>query len=161
MFGSVVHPQRFKQLAFVANRLWVNIPTDSDYVLVVESDLIWSASTLTSLLNDVEAIRFFGSGGSGGNILAPLVIGPDDLFYDVWAFRVDGRNFTKEWPYHSNLKNYPILEIDSVGSCALMDYKLARKLTWPEEDLFVGLCRQARELGAMVIVDSKLRVYHP
>src|SRR6478736_7593378 len=53
-FGSVVHPVRFRQLAGAINRLWQCIPKSADYVMVVESDLIWSAHTLESLLNNVE-----------------------------------------------------------------------------------------------------------
>src|SRR5688572_2826374 len=31
-YGSVVHPERFKQLAFVGNALWKHIPQDADIV---------------------------------------------------------------------------------------------------------------------------------
>lgn len=158
-FGSVVHPTRFKQLAFVANKLWRNLPKDIDYVLVVESDLIWTASTLSSLLNSAEAIRSIDIPQRSHLLLAPQIKGPDGLFYDTWAFRTGGKSFTK-FPVHTVVVE-PYLEMDSVGSCVLMDYGIAQQLSWPEADLFVGLCRMAREKGATILMDGSLVVNHP
>lgn len=158
-FGSVVHPVRFRQLAGAINQLWRKIPADTNYVYVVESDLIWRASTLSSLLNDAEAIRKGFSDPIKGIIVAPQIKGSDGLFYDTWAFRENGKQFTKHPVMRITYESF--LELDSVGSCACLDYGLAKEIYWPEEDVFVGLCRMAKEKGARIFMDGSLIVEHP
>lgn len=160
-FGSVVHPTRFKQMAMVANRLWQAIPTRTDYVLILESDLIWRPSILGCLLNNIVGIRSIQSNGSAHTLLAPLIIDSDGLFYDTWAFRKNGVNFQKYEPYYPDISYERYLwDMDSVGSCIILNYELARQLTIPEEDVLVGFCRKARELGARIVVDTHLAVMH-
>lgn len=158
-WGSVVHPDRFKQLAFVANRIWQRIPADADVVIWAESDLTWEASTILALIDDLEQVP----------CVAPMVMhktnpglyqGDGPFFYDVWGHRRNGMRFTNEPPYHADL-NGGLLEMDSVGSCVAMNAGLARHLTWPEEDCIVGLCRKAREYGASIWCNSGLAIFHP
>lgn len=151
-YGSVVSRRRFKQLAFVANTLWQAIPQDSDVVFLVESDLIWEAGTLIELLTWVGYKE----------ILAPMVVHQDNRFYDTWAFIRNGINFKAEKPYHPDLRpGVRFYGMSSVGSLLAMEYNLASQLVWPEEDVVVGLCRQARGLGAQIMLDSYSRVIHP
>lgn len=158
-YGSIVHPQRFKQLAFVGNTLWGLIPKDADVVALVESDLIWQGDTLLNLRNHLNLSNL-------PVILAPMVYHTDMRFYDTWAFRLYGVHFTNHKPYHPALITPEIssrryYEMDSVGSLMFMQGKLARQLHWPERDVVVGLCRIAKGLGAKIILDSFAEVYHP
>lgn len=156
-FGSIVHPERFRQLAFVYNSLWEKIPESSDVVGLVESDLIWRADQLMLLIDKMEY----------DVVLSPLVLHLDERFYDTYAFRMDGINFKNEKPYHPNLiqpevssRRYYLM--DSVGSVVFMKYSLAKQLTWPEEDVIVGLCRQITQKSSSYIsLDSFAKVYHP
>lgn len=162
VYGSIVHPIRFRQLAGIVNRLWREIPESADYVGLVESDLIWSGATLESLLDGIEALRSVYTYGSAPTLLAPMVIAPTGLFYDVWAFRKEGTRFQAEKPYHPQLiQGHRWQKMDSVGSCFMMDGETARSLTWPEEDVVVGFCRKAREVGAKIYLDMDLEVRHP
>lgn len=163
-YGPVIDKQRFKQLALVTNTLWRNLPlgTGGDVVVYVESDLRWRGETLASLVEGLGVLRSVSSATSAPTLLAPMVYDAKGLFYDTWAFRAEGLHFNKKPPYHPRLAvadDY--LEMDSVGSCFALNYSLAKQLRWPEEDVVVGLCRQAKALGARIFLDKKARVHHP
>lgn len=152
-FGSVVDAQRFRQLAYVANRMWANIPADSDVVVILDGDLIWDPSTLLALIDDTATYP----------VVAPMVMDspPKNTFYDVWAFRRSGAQFRKRPPYHPDL---PIaggyLQLDSAGACIAIRGDLARQVRFPEDDVVVGLCRQVYERGGTIFLDTKLKVFH-
>lgn len=150
-FGSVVHVQRFKQLAYVMNSLWSNLPCNADVVGLVESDLVWSPESLLGLLEGLH----------GAQMIAPMVYDLKGAFYDSWAYRRHSKHFTNEPPYHPDLKGTAPLEMDSVGSVFLLDGKLGRQVFWPEEDVVVGLCKQVRELSGRIVLMPNLKVYHP
>lgn len=150
-FGSVVHSERFRQLASVGNQLWRQIPEDAEIVGLVESDLIWSGKDLYSLILEV---RF-------NCLVSPLTKHLDGRFYDTWAYRMNGKNFYNEPPYHPGLNKQRYYAMDSVGSVFFMQGELARRLQWPEKDVVVGFCRLAREAGASILLDTDVEVYHP
>lgn len=155
-FGSVVDAQRFRQLAYVGNKLWAEIPADADAVVWVESDLMWDASTLVALVEASEQAP----------VVAPMVLrralGAPPLFYDTWAARKEGQHFRGRWPYHPALKraHAELVEMDSVGSCVALRKGVGVGLHWPEEDVIVGLCRQVRERGGSVWLHTGLAVWH-
>lgn len=151
-FGSIVHSQRFKQLAFIGNRLWSNLPTDAQVVGLVESDLIWKPNTLLEMASSLQE----------GWLLSPMVMHLDKRFYDTYAFIKSGINFKNDKPYHPDLRpGIRHYYMNSVGSLFLMDAILARTIKWPEEDVVVGFCRQALDIGYSIVLDSYLEVYHP
>jgi hypothetical protein len=151
-YGSVVNKQRFKQLAFVGNKLWSAIPLDSHVVGLVESDLIWQPQCLSNLIEATRSV----------DMIAPMVMHLDGRFYDTWAFRMDGMRFTNEPVFHPQLlTGASLYEMDSVGSVFLMKTSIARQVSWPEEDVVVGLCKQVRDLGYDIYLDKTLEVYHP
>jgi hypothetical protein len=154
-YGSVVNAQRFKQLAYVGNKLWAAIPADADVAILVESDLIWDTSTLIRLIDDLEQVP----------AVAPMIMHllPPNRFYDRWAFVKDSINFTNEPPYHVDLLTHRdrLLKLDSAGSVLAMHGDLARGLHWPEQDVVVGLCRGIYAAGGSVWLDRELTVYHP
>lgn len=158
-YGSIVHPERFRQLAGVWNTLWKKIPADADIVAMVESDLVWEPQCLSNL---IEGVRYLQKRFSSGILLAPRINLPDGRFYDTWGFAANGRNFINRPPHHRELVNPPhYLEMDSVGSFVVMDGETARKLRWPKEDVVVGLCRMAKKKGARIFMDTQERVVHP
>lgn len=151
-YGSVVNPLRFKQLAFVVNTLWGHIPETADIVGLVESDLIWKADQLLEILPELNTKL----------ILAPMVFHPNKKFYDTWAFKMNGINFKYDRPYHPSIRpGQRYYDMNSIGSVFFTDAGFARQLSFPEEDVVVGFCRQARELGGTILLDSYTEVYHP
>lgn len=153
VFGSVLDVQRFNQLAFVGNKILANVPSDADVVIWLESDLIWTSETLTELIDYVHIHE----------VVAPMVFERrSGGFYDTWAFVKDGVNFTKHYPYHRSLLGYRgLVEVDSVGSCVVMAGSIAKGLTIPAADLLVGACRELRDKGHRIWLDSSLEVWHP
>lgn len=151
-YGSVVNKQRFKDLAFVFNKLWDNIPESADYVGLIESDLLWQPESIVGL---VEGLQW-------ASMVAPMVLHLNGNFYDTWAFRLAGERFRGVKPYHNMLTPSMLTyDMDSVGSAFLMKAETARMLHWPEEDVVVGICKQIRDSGGIVRLDTTLKVYHP
>lgn len=149
-FGSVEDPQRFRQLAYVANRLAACIPHTADAVIFVESDLLWQPPTLLALLDRLERCP----------AIAPMIMDGPASFYDVFAHRRGGVRFTKEPPYHPDI-NGRVLQVDSAGSCVAVRGALARTVKFPPEDVFVGWCRGVYAAGGSVWLDPSLIVRHP
>lgn len=148
-FGSVVHPQRFRQLAAVGNALWSRIPEDAGAAVWLESDLIWLPSTIATLIDRLDHLP----------AVAPMVM-QGSQFYDIWGFRRGGEHFTNEPPYHPDLDG-AMLQVDSAGSCLAVRGVLARQVNFPEENVIVGLSKQIYQRGRSVWCDPGLRVEHP
>lgn len=151
-FGSIEHPQRFKQLAFVGNKLLANVPPTADVVGIVESDLVWDGITMINLIDDLIYRP----------AIAPMVMDGPRSFYDVFAFRRNGVRFTKTPPHHADLPTHDgLLQLDSAGSVLFMRGDLARQVRCTEEEVIVGLCRDIYAHGGSVWLDPRLTVRHP
>jgi len=151
-FGSVVDVQRFKQLAGVWNCIWMHIPTSADIVIFCESDLIWDADTMIALIDDLKRVP----------CVAPFLAELSTAgFFDTWAYRKDGKHFNKHEPYFDGWPTTELVPIDSAGSLLVMNAELARHLTWPEEDIVVGICNQIYRYGGSVHLDPACTVTHP
>lgn len=159
VFASIEDPVRFRQLAYVGNRLLEHVPRDADVVGIVESDLIWDAQTMVQLIEDLEHLPPpFGA-------VAPMVMDGPNSFYDVFAFRRGGVRFTKKPPYGPfTIAPDPLcinLEwIDSAGSVLFMDAELARKARFGERDAIVSFCRQINWHGGSIWLDTQAKVIH-
>lgn len=154
-YGSIVHHERFKQLARIGNFLWSHHYSNADIVGLVESDLIWEGATLQSLVRHVGA-------SSRPVMVAPMVMHLDGRFYDTWAFRRGLRAFVHQPPHHPVLlEEDRYIEMDSVGSVLFMKGSWGRGLHWPEEDVVVGFCKQAEAIGVTLHLDKESKVYHP
>jgi hypothetical protein len=152
-FGSIVNAQRFKQLAYVGNKILANVPDDADAVIWLESDLIWAPEVIAELLNHLQWHA----------CVAPMIMDspPATTFYDTWAFRRTGM-FAKQPPHHASLmRGDHMVEMDSVGSCVVMRADAIKGVTVPEEDVLVGVCRQIKAKGGRIFLDTKQRIYHP
>lgn len=162
-FGSVVHPQRFNQLAYVGNCLLAEIDGATDYVLFIESDLVWMARDLACLLGHAQALHDGERDPLVRYLLAPMIKHYNGLFYDTWAFRKDGMNFNNQPPYHPSLvrTKEPVVEMDSVGSCFVAKTDLVKQVYFPSKDVIVGLCTLAKQVGTKIYMDRTVEVFHP
>lgn len=147
-WGSVVSAQRFRQLAHVGNTIWQALPDNADCVIYVESDLIWQPATVLGLIERLAAYP----------AISPMVLlgragWPTTAYYDVWATRKDGRHFGHYVPYHPCYRTDAPFMVDSTGSCMVLRAELARKLYFPEADVFVGLSRLIYENGENLWID--------
>lgn len=154
-FGSVVDSLRFLQCAYVGNLIWRHIPANADVVAFIDSDIVWDAKTVISLIDKTEDYP----------AISPMIFlsrsgWPEYSFYNVFDFRIGGVRFTHEPPYHADLDVKKITQVDSAGSCLVMRADLARQLYFPAQDSIVGLCSVINKLGATVWVDPALKVFH-
>jgi len=149
LFGSIENAQRFKQLAFIGNRLLDNVPAEADVVGIVESDLLWRAETLLSLIDHLAHVP----------AVAPMVMDGPESFYDVFAFRKNGVRFRKQPPFHPWLGS-DLVQLDSAGSVLLMRAELARKARFNDEEVIVGLCKDIYAHGGAVWLDPMRAVQH-
>lgn len=154
-YPSIVLAERFKQLAHVGNTIWRAIPSSADVVVYVESDLIWEAQTIIDLIDDLKRYP----------AVCPKIIlqrqgWPAMTWYDTWAFRKDGKHFEHPYPYIDGFSRVSYTQIDSGGSCMALRGEIARKVHFPDDDVFVGLSRQLYEHGAGLWLDGGLTVTH-
>lgn len=152
-FGSIVNAERFANLADVWNAIWQRIPDNADAVLFVESDLVWEPETMLALLDDLAHVP----------AVAPMVMHggfKPNAYYDSWGYRKDGERFKRYPPYFDGWPVTELAPIDSAGSCIAMRGDLARQLTWPAEDVCVGVCRQIYEHGGSVWLDPTQEILH-
>jgi len=154
-FGSVVNMERFRQLAYVASRVWAAIPADSDVVVWVESDLIWDASTMSSL---IDRVTEYGA-------ISPMVYLERKgwkrwSFYDTFCFVLNGQHFEHHPPYHAGYHPDQPFRVDSAGSCMAIRGDIAKRITFDDNTLFPEISRQISLSGSAVYVDPGLCVYH-
>lgn len=152
VFGSIEDPQRFKQLAGMGNKILQHVDDSADVVGIVESDLIWDAETMVRLIDHIQHYV----------AVAPMVMDGPESFYDVFAFRADGKRFTKEPPYHRCFDRHERLyQLDSAGSVLFMDAHLARKARFSDGESIVGFCRQITWHGGSIWLDPQASCAHP
>ena len=132
---------------------------DDEMVLYVESDLIWDAHQVGSVI-DLAARREHGM-----DVIAPLVFaGPH--FYDVLCYRgMDGQRFSPSPPYHRSLR-WPMMlssvcQVSSVGSCLAFRAELARNVVPLGEQGLLSWCAGAQAQGYKIGVAPMWRVEHP
>jgi hypothetical protein len=158
-WGSTEEGERLEKLSGVLNAALDGVAPDTDYVLYVESDLLWDPYQVHDLVAEVvrDPVTF--------PVVAPLVYA-GEAFYDVWGFRgTDGERFAPFPPYHSSLKGLVdeecVVEVSSVGSCMVMAGVVARTVRCENGNALVGWCEAARAGGYRIGVAPHLRVDHP
>lgn len=156
--ASIENDNRLKGLSRVGDMLISKVLQieDLDYVLWIESDLIFDISLIKDLL-------FAASHYTQRDcIIAPMIyLDKKGIFYDTWGFReLDGTRWTERHRERVALTN-PLKEMSSIGSCALIDANLLRCGVRFGQGAFVELCERARHIGGKVYVDVNTKVYHP
>lgn len=156
--GSIVSPLRFRCLAGLANVMLSLVDDSTDVLLYIESDLMWDAPTILALMADLSepdvAVAF------------PMVMCKHtQRFYDIWAYRINERPFTANWPYHAALtQGQRLVELSGAGSCAVMNrtaWRAARAVGFQAWDLWPGVVRDLRGQGIKSYLDTQLVVRHP
>lgn len=149
-YPSCEDPDRMAALSKVGNAILDSVRLTDDILVYVESDLVWDAPTIALMAWRVKK----------GEVHAPMVFAGGH-FYDVWAYRKNGARFAPFHPYHSELNPAHLTEVDSVGSCLVMDADIARSIRIRNGDALVGWCDEARKAGFHIFVDPLSRIYHP
>jgi len=159
--ASLENPARFAALSAVANTAFrAARDSGADYVLWVESDLIFGDDLIASLM---EA---FGPGSEAVGAVAPLPWFRQNgrmAFYDTWAFRgVAGQRWTNGDLLSLKESVIRYRRMASVGCCALIDGNILRRLNADfGEGCFPALCQTIRDGGYAVVCDVETEIEHP
>lgn len=176
-FGSTERPERLRALSWVANG-GLEAIQDEDYVLYVESDLVWEPATVRHLLAVLQATEEHPDDAPDGwpapiDVVAPSVVAGApykredtggeyrDVFYDIFVFRKDGDRFSPFWPYHRGVAHDRPTHVDSVGSCLVMRGDVARACRVIEDNALLGFCKDAWAKGFGVACDLRVKVRQP
>jgi glycosyltransferase involved in cell wall biosynthesis len=151
-FGSVVNPQRWKQLALACNAVLVHASLTPQTFLYIESDLVWDNRTIKALVNDLQKVP----------AVAPMSFHLSDptLFYDCWGHVKDSRMFGQHPPYHPELGS-TLTPVDSAGSAFAVRGHLVADLAFSPTDCIRGIGRSVRHAGHELFLDPQLAIYHP
>ena len=85
---------------------------------------------------------------------------PEYTFYDTWAFRKDGRQFSQAYRYCRGFDSMHPFMVDSAGSVLVMRGELARSVHFTEDQVIAGLCGHIYEHGGSVWLDPQQSVFH-
>ena len=151
-FGSTEESERLETMSRVGNTIFDAVRESDDVLVYVESDLLWDAHTIGSLID--MAVRRDGD----FDVFAPMVMAGEH-FYDIWAFRKGGERFGPFKPFA--VLNDGLTEIDSAGSCLVMRASIARECRIENGNCLVGWCDGVRARGLKIAVHSGMRIDHP
>lgn len=149
IFGSTEEADRMIALSKVGNAIFEGVQ-DDDVLVYIESDLVWDAATIISLIHNARERT------GGYDVFAPIVMA-GKAFYDIWGFRgMDGERWIPFFPYHKECAMqdpehgtvYPaMVEMSSVGSCLVMQGCVARVCRIRRNYCLVDWCEDARYHG--------------
>lgn len=160
VFGSTEEEDRLTALSQVGNTILSGVDEEDDYLIYVESDLIWETRTIVSLIDTLMTREL--------DVIAPMIFAGEN-FYDIFVYRgLDGERFGPCFPYHKslfeslleNLSPIPV-EVESAGSCLVMRAEIARQCRIRDDRALLGFCKDVREKGYHIFVDPTQRIYHP
>jgi hypothetical protein len=149
------NPKRTIYFAELRNKLIdlvLSIPEVSE-VLMIDANYGWKDDLISSLRS------------TDADISAPLVVMHKNrdgkyLFYDTWAFRKDGKQFSHWHPYIKELGHSP-LEIDSAGGGYLVKRKVLEagvRYNGDRDCEHVGFNQNAREKGFTIKINPKVYI---
>ena len=88
-----------------------------------------------------------------------------EMFYDIFAFRKDGKEFTNHYPYHkdveSNLKSGKSVKLDSCGGAYLVKrevFDAGVRYKGDKDCEHVGMMEKARKKGFVIKLNPKVAV---
>lgn len=143
-FGSIANPTRWAKLEACWNRAIESVQP-SDYVVCVESDLIWGWGALRECLNHLKEY----------DVVFPMLYGQDH-FYDTNGFRLpDGRKFNGQHPIIPDWTGERFVRLSTGGGMIATAYEHIRHAKWRDE------CRLHFPADTHLVADTDLRIYHP
>ena len=146
-------PSRLRRLSATCNECLRHMGK-SDYMIGHESDLVTPADLVPRFMAHAEAGR------------APIAGWPTltyqgfKMFYDVWAYRKDGRRFNNFEPYHPSVNGHGLFTVDSFGSCYMVATGDLAGFKFTDQGV-LDLCAHLRGLGRQLWVDRTIEVVQP
>lgn len=138
---------RIARLSLTLTYMLELVDESDDVAIIHESDLL-------SPPDVVERLLAMPLPSAGWPVLA---LNGRELFYDTWAYRVDGANFTNDPPHSPRYRERVPFVVDSAGSVTAWNAADVRRRR-VAADAIVGLCR---DVGRPVHVDPTLEIRQP
>jgi len=156
---SVEDPARLEAMSMIMNigmQDVRNIALPNDVVMWIMSDLRYNVQ---------ELIRLVELAGWEQFIFTPMTMIDvmPELFYDTWAYRINGKRFYNNSPYHPEIDyNQPFTSLDSAGTCLVFSASILLSNPSIKADKVeaVSFCNSAREGGIQILLDRSVKVYH-
>lgn len=154
-FGKSRDRRRTDNLARLRNRLMELVLSISDIseILVIDANYGWKGDLISSLRE------------TNADIAAPLVVAHKHgngkyIFYDVWAFRKNGRNFGSFYPYMKGIESGNPIDIDSAGGGYLVKRQvLDAGVRYSGGDCeHVLFCKSAKKLGFSIKINPNVYI---
>lgn len=149
LYGSADIAERWVNLEACWNEAMYHIG-ESEWVVCVESDLIWDFAALTACMQAVS------DGVADVIYPALLTFGRDGHWHDINGFEIDGLRFKNEYPYHpiwDGSQRY--LSVQTGGGMIVGKGASFKQAVWRDK------CRLHFPDGVRRSVDMLTRIYHP
>jgi hypothetical protein len=140
--------ERVRRMSVTRSAGMDTVREDDDLWLMHESDLITPVDIIERYL------------GTGKCPVAGWVTLGDSIFYDTWAYRRNGEMFLN-WPAPLRPFGNEVFEVDSVGSCWMLDAADIRDGLRCESRDVVELCDKLRQRGRQIWVDPNIPIVQP
>lgn len=148
-------PARLRRLSQTANVYLDYLTAEDDYILIHESDIISPADVVNRLVAHADAGRCPVAGWPVLDIRRGRRV-----FYDTWAYRQGGRQFTNAAPYHPAYVPDAPFVVDSAGTMLLFAAADAPHVRM-EAGGFLDICAGLRAQGRSIWVDPQLIIEQP
>jgi GT2 family glycosyltransferase len=161
--ASLESSVRFASLSAAANQPFRSArDSGADYVIWLESDLIFGDDLIASLLEAFGPKNEFAAIGAVGPLPFFMSNG-QKLFYDTWSMRGYGGQRWSNGDYHRFKEgSFRYRRLASVGCCALIDAGVLRAGNIDfGEGCFPALCESVRAAGKEVVCDLETEIEHP
>jgi hypothetical protein len=125
----------------------------ADYAMLHESDLLTADDVAEQLLLAGDGVPMAG--------WPTIVLGNEDLFYDIWAYRdMKGQPFSPRPPYSPQYTKAGPFRVRSFGSCWVVPADILRDRTITELAV-LELCGQWTAEGIALWCDPRIEVVQP
>lgn len=160
--ASIADQTRFRNLSACGN-LALNTAkcSDADLILWVESDIVLPENFVYEMVESFKLAK--ATYGSSVLAVAPVAMQGNEHFYDTLCFtELGGRKFSNhDLPYFQRYAER-YMEMESIGTCAIMDADLLREHDIDFGDnCFMELCRKARSCNLRLFCDTEIGISHP
>lgn len=149
--GSISHPRRWRSLEWAWNTNLKYLQS-TNYAICVESDLIWTKDVFFKMIEYLSVHK--------GDVVCPMLMRDTarqgHYFYDTNAFRLNGKNFQNEKPYHPDWNDAErFMRLDSGGGMIVTHGETLAKAEWKNQ------CVLHWPDGVRVVCDTQSEILHP
>ena len=163
-WGSVEDPARLRAMSKIMNACLDQVRETDETAIWLMSDLQYDPADLADMVRSLDSLTSIRGiideqAPPHKHVLSPEVLTVDGNFWDIWAYRKDGKRFSFSKPYFDGWNDNGTFELSSAGSCLVMSGLTARSCRTDAEEA-VSFCRDVRSKGGRIGFSSKWSMVH-